>query len=80
MFQDRDSDLSGGERGVDPHPAVSQQRPTVCLHPVGDELPRSARPGRVHPGRVLEENQRAGNTLIHVDSKRRCRLQSQESF
>lgn len=24
LFQDRDCDLGGGERGVDPHPAVGQ--------------------------------------------------------
>lgn len=57
LFQDRDCYLGGGERGVDPHPAVGQQRPAVRLHPVGDELPRSARHRRLHPGHLLDEDQ-----------------------
>lgn len=46
---------------MDPHPAVGQQRPALRLHPVGDQLPRPARYRRLHPGRLLEEDQRAGN-------------------
>lgn len=63
LFQDRDGDPGGGERGVDPHPAVGQQRPALRLHPVGDQLPGPARHGCLHPGRLLEEDQRAGTTL-----------------
>lgn len=62
-FQDCDRDLDGGERCVDPHPTVGQQRPALRLHPVGDQLPRPARYRRLHPGRLLEEDQRAGSTL-----------------
>lgn len=64
-LQDRDSDLGGGERGVDPHLTVGQQWPALRLHPVGDELPRSACHCRLHAGCVLEEDQRAGN--MHAD-------------
>lgn len=59
--QDRDRDLDGGERGVDPHPAVGQQWPALRLHPVGDQLPRPPRHRCLHPGRLLEEDQRAGD-------------------
>lgn len=61
LFQDCDCDLGGSECGVDPHPAVGQQWPAVCLHPVSDELPRSTRHCCLHPGSLLEEDQRAGN-------------------
>lgn len=62
LFQDRDSDLGGGKCRVDPHLTVGQQRPAVCLHPVSDELPRSARHCCLHSGCLLEADQRAGNT------------------
>lgn len=57
LFQDCDCHLGGGECGVDPHLAVSQQRSAVCLHPVSDELPCSTRHCCLHSGRVLEEDQ-----------------------
>lgn len=49
---------------MDPHPAVGQQWPALRLHPVGDQLPRPARHRCLHPGRLLEEDQRAGDMSV----------------
>lgn len=62
LFQDCDCHPGGGERGVDPNPAVGQQRSAVCLHPVSDQLPRATHHCCLHSGRVLEEDQWTGNT------------------
>lgn len=57
LLQDCDCDLGGGECGVDPHPTVRQQWPTIRLHPVRDELPCSPCHRSIHSGYLLEEDQ-----------------------
>ncbi|TTE66782.1 Sodium/glucose cotransporter 5 [Bagarius yarrelli] len=54
------SDPRGHQRGLDPDPSERQQWPALRLHPIGDQLPSSARYRHLCHGSVLEKNQRGG--------------------